>query len=469
MFTIVGVGRSIQTVQAFHQMIRDAINNHSRIKVSDEQEWKQFLSHFQYVVADVKDSNGYRAIKTIIENWEQEQKTSENRMFYLAISPQLFETVCTHLKASGLTKNSGWRRVIIEKPFGQDYQTAKELNDQLEKAFSEQEIYRIDHYLGKEMVQNIEVLRFANTLFEPLWNHHYIKCVQITVSETVGVGERASYYDQAGALRDMVQNHMLQMLMMISMEPPSRLNMEAIHDEKIKVLRSLRHYTEEEAAQFFIRGQYGPGHIHGQRVPGYLEEKNIPKHSKTETFVAAKVFIDNLRWANVPFYLRTGKRMKESATEIIIQFKELPKHFYLNQHHQLGPNLLIISIQPIERIQMLFHTKKPGIDHQVMPVVMDFCNNCDRSSPDAYESLIQDAIEGDQTYFTRWEEVALSWKFIDPIRTAWDEGRGDLHSYKSGSWGPVAAEKLLTESGDAWCSLSIQRNEQMLRSILTPV
>jgi len=465
-FTVVGVGRSKRTSQEFQKAVRESIDTFSRLKVTDENDWNQFVSHFYYAMADVNHPKGYAAIKEIIEINEEKHHMPGNRMFYLAIAPNLFGTVSVNLKESGLTDTPGWKRLIIEKPIGHDYESAKHLNEQMKKTFAEEEIYRIDHYLGKEMVQNIDVLRFANSMFEPLWNHHFIECVQITASETVGVEDRANYYDHAGALRDMVQNHMLQMLMMVCMEPPSRLKTEAIHDEKIKVLRSLRRYSEEEAARFVVRGQYGPGRIKGQAVPGYRDEKNVNSESETETFVAAKLYVDNLRWAGVPFYIRTGKRMAEKATEIVIQFKEMPKNLYFNKNNDLGPNLLVINIQPVEGIQMVLNAKKPGTDDQIVPVAMEFCNNCDQGSPEAYESLIHDAIIGDQTFFTHWDEVSLSWKFIDPIRRAWNEGKDELHLYESGSWGPAAADRLLAEEGHAWWPVSRERNHRTVRANL---
>lgn len=449
-FRLIGVGRSTRDHEAFRQSVRESIDSFGRLKVADENEWQQFIQHFYYAVADVTNPEGYKGIKDLVEEYENKYQVPPNRLFYLSLAPDLFATVSTNLRLSGLTETGGWKRLIIEKPIGHDYDSAKKLNEQIKQTFTEQEIYRIDHYLGKEMVQNIEVMRFANSLFEPIWNNHYIESVQITASETVGVEDRASYYDHAGALRDMVQNHMLQMLMMVCMEPPSRLKTEAIHDEKIKVLRSLRRYTEEEAGKYMIRGQYVDGEINGKPVPAYRNEKNVDPGSMTETFVAGKLFVDNLRWAGVPFYIRTGKRMPEKMTQIIIEFKEMPKNLYFNKDNNLGPNLLVISIQPQEGVNLILNAKKPGSDNQVMPISMEFCNNCEQGSPEAYESLIYDAIIGDQTFFTHWEEVSLAWKFIDPIRRAWDENRHPLTFYRSGSWGPQEAHDLLAANGHVW-------------------
>ncbi|MBA4600866.1 glucose-6-phosphate dehydrogenase [Thermoactinomyces mirandus] len=449
-FLIVGVGRSIRTVDAFRQAVRNSVENYSRFQIDSEAEWSEFVRHFQYTSSDIHDDQGYREMKGIIEEHEKQLEVTFNRLFYLAIAPGLFATVSQKLKASGLAAANGYKRLIIEKPIGHDYESARELNKQIKRTFEEEEIYRIDHYLGKEMIQNIEVIRFANSLFEPLWNHRYIESVQITASETVGVEERANYYDRAGALRDMVQNHLLQMLMMVCMEPPSRLKTEAIHDEKIKVLRSLRRYGEDEVGKYFVRAQYREGKMNGKRVPAYRDEPGIDKNSMTETFVAAKLYVDNLRWAEVPFYIRTGKRMAEKVTKIIVQFKDMPKNLYFNRDNDLKPNILEISIHPEEGIKLFLNAKKPGTDNQITPIAMEYCNNCEEETPEAYESLIYDAIIGDQTYFTHWAEVALAWKFIDPVRRLWDQDPQSLQFYDSGTWGPKKAHELLAQEGHGW-------------------
>ncbi|WP_333639887.1 glucose-6-phosphate dehydrogenase [Laceyella tengchongensis] len=463
-FRIIGVGRRPRTHEQFREAVRKSVDEFSRIKVADEASWQQFIKNFTYTVADVTNPADYEGIKSLIEGFETEHGVELCRLFYLAVAPDLFATVSHNLKAIGLGDTRGVKRLIIEKPIGNDFLSAKEIDEQIKQTFTEKEIYRIDHYLGKEMVQNINVIRFANSIFEPLWNHHHIACVQITASETVGVEERAAYYDRAGALRDMVQNHMLQMLMMVCMEPPSRLKTEAIHDEKIKVLRSLRQYTEEEAGAYVVRGQYQAGILNGKAVPAYRDEKNVDSASETETFVAAKLYVDNLRWAGVPFYIRTGKRMGAKATEIVIQFKEMPKNLYFNKNNDLGPNLLVITINPDEGIHMVLNAKKPGSDNQIMPIAMEFCNNCEQGTPEAYESLIHDAIVGDQTFFTHWEEVALAWEFIDPIRRAWDRNLHKLDFYESGTWGPASAHALLAEEGHHWWPVTKERQHRVVRA-----
>ncbi|WP_204516795.1 glucose-6-phosphate dehydrogenase [Brevibacillus fulvus] len=459
-FAVIGVGRSSKEPDAFHTYIRECVDQFGRLKVEDEHDWRKFIEHFAYARVDVSKPEDYQILRQAVESQEKKWGIAGNRLFYMAIAPELFGMVSTNLKNGGLTQTSGWKRLVIEKPFGKDYLSAKALNEEIEQTFSEEEIYRIDHYLGKEMVQNIEVIRFANSLFEPLWNNNFIKNIQITASETVGVEERAAYYEHAGALRDMVQNHMLQMLMMVCMEPPSALNMEAIRDEKVKVLRSLRRYQVEEVDNYFVRGQYAEGTINGQPVPGYRQEHNVAPESATETFVAGKLFIDNFRWAGVPIFIRTGKRMAKKMTEIVIEFKEMPKYLYFNREGNLNPNLLVIRINPDEGLSLILNAKRPGTEDDVSPIELEFCNNCGKESPEAYERLFYDAIEGDSTFFTRWDEVALAWKFVDPIRQAWDKAAADtLFSYQAGSWGPLEVERLLAPHGAHWWQVQTGREQ----------
>lgn len=449
-FVIVGTGRTKLSSEQFRQDVRNSIETFSQKKIDSESEWKKFVEHFFYASSDVRSPEGYQSIKQIVEEEESKGQLPGNRLFYLAIAPTIFGTVAVNLKKSGLTTTNGWKRLIIEKPIGHDYASAKALNEQVKQSFKEEETYRIDHYLGKEMVQNIEVIRFANTLFEPLWNNNYIENIQITSAEVVGVEERASYYDQAGALRDMVQNHMLQMLMIVAMEPPSRLKTEAIHDEKVKVLRSIRRIQPEEASKYIVRGQYGAGMIGTKSVPAYLDEKGVATDSQTETYVGAKLYVDNLRWAGVPFYIRTGKRMPEKSTEIIVQFKNMPPNIYFNRKNTLEPNLLVIKINPAEGISLVLNAKKPGNLSNLTRIEMEYCNNCLNESPEAYESLIHDAITGDSTYFAHWDEVSLAWKLIDPILHAFENRMTPLETYPSGSWGPNAADRLLETEGHHW-------------------
>ncbi|GMA49632.1 glucose-6-phosphate 1-dehydrogenase [Alicyclobacillus contaminans] len=447
-FAVVGVARTDFDDAHFRDEVRSAIEKFGRIK-PDKTTFAKFVERFFYKSVDVNNPEDFRKLKERVEQVEKQLDLPKQRLFYLAMAPNFFGTVALSLKSSGLSEVDGWRRLIIEKPFGRDLESARVLNNELRQVFEEEEIYRIDHYLGKEMVQNIEVIRFANSIFEPLWNNRSIANVQITSSEVVGVEDRASYYEKSGALRDMVQNHMLQMVMMVAMEPPSRLNMEAIRDEKVKVLRSLRRYTLDEVMGNVVRGQYTAGTINGKPVKGYREEPNVAPNSSTETFVAARLYIDNFRWAGVPFYIRTGKHMAAKATEIVIQFRDLPKDMYFNQNGQLGPNLLRIRVNPQEGMSLLLNAKQPGTDETVVPVSMEFSQSV-TNSPEAYERLLLDAMQGDSTFFTRWDEVSLAWKFVDPIAEAFHTHAVPLHQYAAGSWGPKAAEQLLHADGNAW-------------------
>ncbi|AEJ44734.1 glucose-6-phosphate dehydrogenase [Alicyclobacillus acidocaldarius] len=449
--SIVGTARRSYTDDTFRDEVRKALDSFVKEGV-EEDVWSRLAPRIHYIAGNVDNEDDFRKLADFVAEIEKEKDHGGNRLFYLSMAPRFFGETALNLKKAGLADTKGWRRLIIEKPFGHDYQSAAELNQELSTAFSEDEIFRIDHYLGKEMVQNIEVIRFANSMFGPLWDNRSIACVQITSSETVGVEDRASYYETAGALRDMVQNHMLQMVMMVAMEPPSRLHTEAIRDEKVKVLRSLRAYREDEVGQYVVRGQYAAGEIDGKPVPGYREEPGVAPDSKTETFVAAKLFIDNFRWAGVPFYIRTGKRMPKKSTEIVIQFRNMPEHLYFNQDGKLGPNLLVIRINPVEGMYLQLNVKRPGTENVVVPVALEFSQPADKS-PEAYERLLHDAMHGDSTFFTRWDEVALAWKFVDPIANAFAEDRVPLDTYKAGTWGPKASDDLVQPNPGLWWPL----------------
>ncbi|QRF24644.1 glucose-6-phosphate dehydrogenase [Alicyclobacillus sp. TC] len=445
---IVNVARSAYDDHGYRTLAREAMREFAPKSITKEDTWNDFAKKMFYCQLDASNLDHYKKLVNMVEEIEAHSNT-KNRLFYLAMAPDFFATVTQNLQESGLSHTEGWRRLIIEKPFGHDFASAEALNNELRSVFEEDEIYRIDHYLGKEMVQNIEVIRFANSIFEPVWNNRSISNIQITSSETVGVEDRASYYEHAGALRDMVQNHMLQMVMMIAMEPPSRLKNEAIRDEKVKVLRSLRRFSPEEVKDHVIRGQYGVGTMNGQQVPAYVQEKNVNPSSETETYVAAKLYVDNFRWAGVPFYIRTGKRLSVKSTEIVIQFRDMPKHLYFNQDGNLGPNLLVIRVNPVEGMYIQLNAKRPGTDEMVVPVAMEFSQPLD-ASQEAYERLFYDAMRGDSTFFTRWDEVSLAWKFVDPIAEAFTEKRLPLHHYTAGSHGPEAADNLLAKEGHRW-------------------
>jgi len=452
-FAVIGLARRPRTNEQFREDIRNSISEFARYKIGDEEQWNRFVQHFEYMSLDSTDPASFQELKKLADRLDEKFRVGGNRLYYLALAPELFGIVTYHLKEGGLLQTRGWNRLVIEKPFGYDLPSAEKLNREIREVFHENEIFRIDHYLGKEMVQNIGVIRFANALFEPLWNNRHIANIQITLSETVGVEERGEYYDQSGALRDMGQNHMLQMIAMMAMEPPSRLDPEDIRDEKVKVLRSLRPFSSsDEVRANVVRGQYIAGEINGSFKPAYRNEEKVNKHSTTETYFAAKVFVDNFRWAGVPFYIRTGKRLPVKTTEVVVEFKKVPDNVYLAKNHQLEPNLLVFRVNPLEGIYLKINAKKPGTEGVIVPVDMDFCQSCQvgLNTPEAYERLLYDAARGDSTYFTRWDEVALAWKYVDQIAAAWSESSDDLHFYPAGTWGPQAANDLLARDGFRW-------------------
>ncbi|MGG0813879.1 glucose-6-phosphate dehydrogenase [Paenibacillus alvei] len=464
-FAVIGLARRARTHEEFRQDVRASIDEFCRYPVQNDEEWNRFAKHFEYKPLDINNVDGFRELRKQSENIEHEYDIPGNRLFYLALAPELFGSVSHNLREGGLLESKGWHRLVIEKPFGYDLPSAEKLNEEIRQVFKEEEVYRIDHYLGKEMVQNIEVLRFANAFFEPLWNNKHIANIQISLSETVGVEERGGYYDHAGALRDMAQNHMLQMLTMIAMEPPSRLHPEDIRDEKVKVLRSLRQYHEQEDVQRnVVRGQYSSGSLNGKELPGYREEDKVNPASVTETYFAARVYVDNFRWAGVPFYIRTGKRLPVKTTEVVVEFKNMPTNVYLGQKHKLEPNLLVIRVNPMEGIYVKLNGKKPGAEGGVQPLAMDFCQSCmvGINTPEAYERLIFDAARGDSTYFTRWDEVATAWSFVDNIAKAWKKSDEDLFTYPAGSWGPEQADKLLREDGFHWWPVNGQEESEVV-------
>ncbi|MFD2128315.1 glucose-6-phosphate dehydrogenase [Paenibacillus xanthanilyticus] len=464
-FAVVGLARRPRTNEEFRQDVYESIVEFCRYKADDQQLWDKFAEHFVYMPLDINNVDGFRELGKLTLELDDKFGIPGNRLFYLALAPNLFGPVSFNLRDGGLLETKGWSRLVIEKPFGYDLESAKKLNDQLSQVFNEEQIYRIDHYLGKEMVQNIQVLRFSNAFFEPLWNNKHIANVQITLAETVGVEERGGYYDKSGALRDMVQNHLLQMLSMIAMEPPSRLHPEDIRDEKVKALRSLRPFaSDEDVARNVVRGQYGAGALKGKELPAYRQEDSVALDSKTETYVGARVFVDNFRWAGVPFYIRTGKRLPVKTTEVVIEFKNVPDNVLFANRHDLSPNLLVIRVNPMEGIYIKINAKKPGSDNAIQPVVMEFCQSClvGINTPEAYERLIYDAARGESTYFTRWDEVAQAWAFVDRMAQAWKEETSELHGYAAGSWGPARMDELLGEDGFFWWPVNGQDEDNVI-------
>ncbi|RLQ91142.1 glucose-6-phosphate dehydrogenase [Falsibacillus albus] len=448
-FAVIGVARRPLSHEDFKAHVKDSVLT----SIGSNDNIDEFVSHFYYQAHDVTDSDSYMALKKLADDLDGEYSIDGNRIFYLAMAPEFFGTIAEHLKSDGLTDTSGFKRLVIEKPFGHDLPSAQELNERIRTAFSEDEIYRIDHYLGKEMIQNIEVIRFANALFEPLWNNRYISNIQVTSSETLGVEERGGYYEKSGALRDMVQNHMLQMVALLAMEPPIKLTTDEIRSEKVKVLRALRSIKDEGIKDYFVRGQYGEGQIDGKSVSGYREEHNVNEESNTETYVAGKLMIDNFRWAGVPIYIRTGKRMTAKSTKIVVQFKDIPMNLYYSMDKPLAPNLLVIHIQPEEGITLHLNAKKSGQGMETTPVKLNFSNKSvdGMNTPEAYEKLLHDCMRGDATNFTHWDEVALSWSFVDKISDIWESTKDTgFPNYEAGTMGPRAADELLAKDGFFW-------------------
>ena len=452
---IIGFARRPKGDDDFRKEMEEATRTFSRQPVRDEI-WKTFSQSIFYHQSEFENADGYKKLVERLAKIDKERGTRGNRLFYLAVAPDQFEPILKHIKEVGLNKaaKGSWARVIVEKPFGTDLASARELNRIVANSFSEEQTYRIDHFLGKETAQNILVLRFANAIFEPLWNTRYIDHLQITAAETLGVEGRAGYYEGAGALRDMVQNHLLQLLCLVGMEPPTDLRADSIRDEKVKVVRSLRRIAGDEVKINVVRGQYTTGSIDGKPVPGYREEKNVNPKSTTETFVALRIKIDNWRWADVPVYMRVGKRLPKSATEISVHFKKAPAVLFNRESVTLDQNVLVIRIQPDEGISLRMQAKIPGTSLRIEPVKMDFHykTSFGKASPEAYERLLLDAMSGDATLFARRDEVEQAWAFIDPIEEAWHAKKDapDLFFYPAGSWGPEQADDLLARDGRAW-------------------
>lgn len=457
-FAVVGFARREKTHEQFRQEMKDAINKFSRVKPVDETVWKNFEQQIFYHRSEFHEPSGYQALGKFLNELDGRIGTRGNRVFYLSTQPSFFTTIAEQLHGAGLiydarTVKDKWSRVIIEKPFGHDLDSAHALQDELLKYMAERQIYRIDHYLGKETVQNLMVFRFANSLFESLWNNRYIDHVQITVGEEIGIGTRGAFWEEAGLLRDIVQNHMMQLLSLVAMEPPANLSAKEIRDEKVKVLEALRPFTEEDFKTSIVRGQYGPGFVNGEQVKGYREEANVNPKSNVETFAAMRLFIDNWRWSGVPFYLRSGKRLPKRASEIAIQFKLPPPVLFQQDNKQHEPNVLAIRIQPDEGTSLKINCKVPGPANLIQPVKMDFRYGSyfGTSPPEAYERLILDCMAGDSTLFAREDEVFSSWSLFTPLLNNWKNNPPEkFPNYASGTWGPEAAEQMIAKDGRKW-------------------
>ncbi len=451
-FSVVGVARTEWSDEEFQaraaEVVKDALA---------QPQWTSLTRGFRYVAGEYGDPATFERLRGVLDELDRQRGTGGNRVFYLATVPEVFASVAAALGAHGLARPApgAFVRVVIEKPFGRDMASADALDTCLHRVFAENQLYRIDHYLGKETVQNVLALRFANAIFEPIWNRRYVDQVQITVAEADGVGHRGGFYESAGAMRDIVQNHVMQVLSLTAMEPPATVDAKGIRDEKVKVLRAVKVFSPDEVAANVVRGQYQRGWVEGEEVRGYREEEAVAADSRTETFVAARLSIDNWRWAGVPFYLRTGKRLPKRITEVAMEFHSVPHlPFAPGQARGLGPNALVLRIQPDEGITLRFGAKVPGQALQVRTVSMDFSYGAAfvEESPEAYERLLLDAMAGDPTLFIRTDEVEQAWRICDPILEAWAAQDAPLPSYPAGSWGPAAADRLLERNGQAWRS-----------------
>jgi glucose-6-phosphate 1-dehydrogenase len=454
-YRIVGFARREKNDESWRQELRAALDQFSRTKPVDEKIWKEFAANLFYCQGDLTDAAAYKKLEELLTSFGS-GPLRENLLFYLATQPSQFGSVIEHIhRAALLHKNGqGWQRLVVEKPFGHDLASARKLNNEMTRYAHEQQVFRIDHYLGKETVQNILMFRFSNSIFEKLWNRNSVDHVQITVSERLGVGERGGYYEEAGALRDMVQNHMLQVLSLIAMEPPVSLEAECVRDEKVKLLKSIRTLTPGDVVKQIVRGQYFAGIVNGQPRPGYRQETKVKTDSNVETYAALKLFIDNWRWSGVPFYLRTGKNLPMSASEVRIQFRPTPSVLFAAQGGaHLDANAITLRLQPNEGISLRFNGKVPGISLGVRPVRMHFSYDAEFGAytPEAYERLLLEAIAGDATLFIRRDEVETAWEIVDSIRAGW-EGKSltNREFYAAGTWGPIAADDLLAQLGHDW-------------------
>ena len=463
-FSIIGTGRTALTDEDFAGKILDGINKHSRTGKAKEDKWLEFAKHLHYQAADAKNVESYAAFGTRIAAHNAEWKTPANVIYYLAVSPDFFPIIAENISKSKLAEDPEKTRIVIEKPFGRDLETSRSLNKLLGGIFNECQIYRIDHYLGKETVQNIMAFRFANALLEPIWNRNYIEHVQISVTEQLGVEERGDYYDTSGALRDMIQNHILQLLCLVAMEAPNSFNADEVRNRKLDVLNAMRKFTPEDVRMSAVRGQYAHGWMEGKEVPGYREESKVNPESNTETFAAIKFFVDNWRWKGVPFYVRTGKRMHQSSSVITIQFRDVPHLIFPSEvSESWQQNRLIISIQPEMSIRLQVQAKRPGLEMALNTVdmVFDYKGTYESQAPEAYETLLLDTMVGDQTLFMRGDQVEVAWDLLMPILNAWQSKKSlNFPNYSADSWGPELAEALIARDGYHWVTLALRNSNK---------
>lgn len=457
-FACVGFARRSKTDDEFREEMYEAINKFSRTKPIDNEIWNSFKEQLFYHQSEFDDDTGYQSLEERLLDLDTKFGTKGNRLYYLSTQPSYFPDIVEKLHKNNLIysvkeEKQKWSRVVIEKPFGHDLQSAEKLQEEISQYLDESQIYRIDHYLGKETVQNLLVFRFSNLIFESMWNNRHIDNVQITVSEEIGIGTRGRFFEEAGIVRDIVQNHMMQLMSLVAMEPPTSMKANAIRDEKVKVLEAIRPIPIKEFDQYAVRGQYGKGYIEGLEVKGYREEDNVNPESNVETYVALKLFIDNWRWDGVPFYLRAGKRLPKRATEITITFKNAPGSLFCAKGKKLGQNLLVIRIQPDEAISFRMNCKVPGVTTPLQPVKMDFKYNAyfGNTPPEAYERLICDCMAGDSTLFARIDEVLASWRLLTPLLKYWQTHVShEFPNYPAGSFGPKSADDLITNDGFHW-------------------
>lgn len=462
-FKIIGLDIKKLSNASYQDHLSEGVKKNSRHKKTAKA-WKEFASKIAYHSMDFTKKKSYQDLADSIEKIEKQWDTKACRIFYMAISPSFIEPVSEHLSESGLTADSDISRLVIEKPFGHNYESAFKLNDMLQRKFEERSIFRIDHFLGKETVQNIVAFRFANGFFEPIWNRNYIDYVQITVSEKLGVGHRGAYYEKAGALRDMVQNHLMQLVCLAAMEPSVNLTPDELRNRKVDVLQAVRLIEHKDVTKYAVRGQYASGYIGQDKVRGYREEENVDENSSTETYAALKLFVDNWRWQGVPFYLRTGKRMRDTLSMITIQFKPVPHQAFPTEAIEAWePNRLVLSIQPTKGISLRFQAKRPGLKMILNPVDMQFSysDTYAQDPPEAYETLLLDVMLGDQTLFMRRDQTETAWKIIDPITDVWDAtSPPDFPNYPAGSMGPEDAQALVARDGHTWSSVPIDETKR---------
>ena len=453
-YSIIGFARTPMTDESFRTTIGEAAKTISEVGPIDAAEWSEFSSNLYYSAGEYGDPNSYAQLAKRLEEIDKEKNLGGNRLFYLSTPPEVYPDIVEQLGRAGLARPASpnsWVRIIIEKPFGRDLATAKALNTIVLNVFEEKQVYRIDHYLGKDTVQNLLVLRFGNGIFEPLWNRNYVDHVQITAGETLGVERRGGFYETAGALRDMIQSHVLQLTSLMAVEPPASFDATAVRNEKLKILQSIRPYNLEMVAQSAVRGQYAPGATNGKKLSGYRDEPGVNPGSRTETFVAMRVSIDNWRWAGVPFYLRTGKRLAKRTTEIMIQFRCAPHLVFRDR--DIEPNRLVLNIQPDEGISVSFGAKRPGTEMSIGNVTMNFSYReaFGGTSRSAYATLVNDCLRGDATLFDRGDSVEAAWAIVDPILDVWSAARtGTVPTYPAGTWGPKESDQLLERDGRRW-------------------